>query len=167
MCVWTEMDFSRGAAREQCRQNTRATVGATRVPLEGKQRRGLLQGMIIEWNRDWIGSSCHCQTHRQVDDSSPRAPRVLLVRRKQPVRIGSVRFAFKASCSEQVGYDCTLDSHIFIQLKLPHAILPFPCKYADAHTNWSFQLSTSMRTHNLPNSHSEQKQKREWEPFQF
>lgn len=66
-------------------QNVLATVGATQVPLEGKQRRGLLEGMIIEWNRDWIGSSCHCQTHWQVDDSSPQAPRVWLVRRKQPV----------------------------------------------------------------------------------
>ena len=68
--------------------------GATQVPLEGKQRRGLLQGMIIEWNRDWIGSSCHCQTHRQVDDSSPRASRVCLVRREQPVWMALCSFFF-------------------------------------------------------------------------
>lgn len=48
LCVKRETDFSQGTAREQQTQNMLATVAATQVPLEGKQHRGLLQGMIIE-----------------------------------------------------------------------------------------------------------------------
>lgn len=133
--------FSQGTAREQPRQNMLPTVGATQVPLEGKQHRGLLQGMIIEWNRDWIGSSCHCQTHRQVDDSSPQAPRVWLVRKKQSVWMAlCFAFAFKPTCTEQVGYSFTWTMFLFSTNSRVQSCL-FLCKYADSHANWGFQLN--------------------------
>lgn len=114
-CVWTEMDFW--------------SVYSSRKQLLWVQHKFLLRannaeaccgGMIIEWNRDWIGSSCHCQTHRQVDDSMPQAPRVRLARKKQHVWLAlGFDFAFKLSSSRELR---TTHQHFFIQHK-PHVLV--------------------------------------------
>lgn len=55
-------------------------AATTQVPLGGQtQQRAVVGALIIKWNRDWIGISCHCRTHQQgwspgltgVDENSP------------------------------------------------------------------------------------------------
>lgn len=65
----------------QTASNPVKRAAMTQVPLGGQtQRRAVVGGaLIIKWNRDWIGNSCHCRTHQQgwspgltgVDENSP------------------------------------------------------------------------------------------------
>lgn len=57
LCVWTEIDFPVGsrAAWSNVQPRHRFLSGANRA----ESGRG--GALIIKWNRDWLGSSCHCR----------------------------------------------------------------------------------------------------------